>query len=29
MRKAKLKMINDPMSSFPSKWTGFVLLSSN
>jgi CHAT domain-containing protein len=29
MRKAKLKMIADPLSAFPSKWTGFVLLSSN
>jgi CHAT domain-containing protein len=29
MRKAKLKMIDDPLSAFPSKWTGFVLLSSN
>jgi CHAT domain-containing protein/tetratricopeptide (TPR) repeat protein len=29
MRNAKLKMLNNPLSAFPTKWTGFVLLSSN
>ncbi|MCX6138224.1 MAG: CHAT domain-containing protein [Ignavibacteriales bacterium] len=29
MRDAKLKMLNDPLSAFPAKWTGFVLLSSS
>ena len=29
MRNAKLKMLNNPLSAFPAKWTGFVLLSSN
>jgi CHAT domain-containing protein len=29
MRNAKLKMLSNPLSAFPAKWTGFVLLSSN
>ena len=26
LRKAKLRMIEDPSTSFPGKWAGFVLL---
>ena len=29
LRKAKLKMIDNPVTSFPSSWAGFVLVGSN